>query len=122
MLSGKLDSVDENDKGAAFTVGKTTVDQLSTEMEMLFKEEKYKLEKGTPASAVYGRGNAVARFLLGAFVPRYKFNVDITESGGSILLQVSKGMSGGSGGLIGASKMKKETARIIEKIKAAWQR
>jgi hypothetical protein len=119
MLSGKLESFDKDDKGAIWVMGKTTVDQLSTEVEMIMKEDKYKLEKGTLQDAVYGRGNAVLRVLLGAFVPRYKFSVNITEAEGKVQLKLSKGMSGASGGVIGSSKMKKETTRLIDKIKAA---
>jgi hypothetical protein len=119
MLSGKLESFDKDDKGATWVMDKTTVDQLSTEVEMIMKEDKYKLEKGTLQDAVYGRGNAVLRVLLGAFVPRYKFNVNITDAGGKVQLKLSKGMSGASGGVIGSSKMKKETTRLIDKIKAA---
>ncbi len=119
MLSGTIASFEQTDQGASWTFAKTTADQLSTELGMLLAEDKYKLEKGTPTEAVYGRGNAVLRVLLGAFVPRYKFNVNISENEGQVLLEMSKGMSGASGGLIGASKMKKETNRVIERIRTA---
>jgi hypothetical protein len=117
MLSGNMESFDQNDGGATWMFAKTTTDQLATEVGMLLSQEKYKLEKGSPTEAVYGRGNAVLRVLLGAFIARYKFNVSIRDSDGKVMLQLTKGMSGASGGLIGASKMKKETARVIEAIR-----
>jgi hypothetical protein len=119
MLSGKVESFENDDKGATWVLNKTTVDQLSTEVQMIMTEDKYKLEKGTVNDAVYGRGNAVLRLILGGFITRFKFNVNITESEGKVMLKLAKGMSGAAGGVMGANKMKKETARLIDKIKAA---
>lgn len=119
MLSGNLESFESNDKGATWVLNKTTVDQLSTEVQMIMTEDKYKLEKGSLQEAVYGRGNAVLRVLLGGFITRFKFNVNITESEGKVMLKLAKGMSGAAGGVIGARKMKKETERLIDRIKAA---
>jgi hypothetical protein len=119
MLSGNLESFESNDKGATWVLNKTTVDQLSTEVQMIMTEDKYKLEKGSLQDAVYGRGNAVLRVLLGGFITRFKFNVNVTESEGKVVLKLAKGMSGAAGGVIGANKMKKETTRLIDKIKSA---
>ncbi len=86
-----------------------------------FCAKGYRLENGTPHSGVYGVGNDTARILLGAFVRRYKFQVDVGTSAGGVWLRVTKGMSGALGGLIGYMAMKRETKRIFESLQVFLQ-
>jgi hypothetical protein len=122
MITGKIVSFDMTKEGANCVFEKTTASQLGMELDNFLKGEKYKLEKGTAEDGIYGRGNAVLRILLGAFIPRYKFNIKIVDNPDrKTQLQFLKGMSGASGGMIGASKMKKETTRLLEKLRTMCQ-
>lgn len=79
-----------------------------------FQTEGYRLEKGTPQNGYYGKGNWILRILLGAFIKRYRFSVQILTAGEACRVTIDKGMSGVSGGVIGYSAMKKELARVRE--------
>jgi len=81
-----------------------------------FKTQDYRLEGGEKLSGTYGTGSDVLRLLLGGFAKRSKFNFQIELRGPSVVLTVSKGMSGILGGAIGYSRMKKEMARIFAEL------
>jgi len=79
-----------------------------------FDGEGYRLESGTRVDGVFGKGSDVLRALLGGFVKRYKFRVEIEAQQLSVRLTLSKAMSGWLGGAMGASQMKRETTRVVE--------
>ena len=81
-------------------------------MESFFKSEGYRLEDGIPSDGSYGIGNNLLRIIFGAFVKRYRFKVNVMQSGAGCFVYVEKGMSGVMGGAIGYAKMKKELGRI----------
>ena len=56
------------------------------------------------------------RVIFGGFANRFKFNVNITNKEGMAHLELTRGMTGSSGGLIGYSKNQSEIDRIREKI------
>jgi len=117
MLNAKLVSFEEDKDSATYLFENTDIMGLANEVGLLFTSGGYKLEEGTTENGVYGRGNPVLRILFGAFAPRYKFNFSIIPESDKVLLRINKGMTGASGGLIGHGKMKKEFARIVEKMK-----
>jgi hypothetical protein len=120
MITGKLVSFTESKSGADYVFERTTAAQLSADLERFFQDERYKLEQGTAQDGTYGRGSAALRFLLGGFVPRYKYSIKISDApNDKIRLEFFKGMSGAMGGVIGARKMRKETGRIIQKLKTS---
>jgi len=117
MTNPKLASFEEDKNGVTYLFENTDIMRLANEVGLLFTQDGYKLEEGTSENGVYGRGSGFMRILFGAFVKRYKFKIAITPESEKVLLRLSKGMTGASGGLIGHSKMKKEFTRITEKMK-----
>ena len=80
----------------------------------LMKTQEYNLESGTPVNGVYGIGSRVGRVLAGGLAKRYKYNLSVSDGDdGEVVLSLTPAMHGGSGGIIGASKLKKETKRLI---------
>jgi hypothetical protein len=86
---------------------------VASQVQEFFADEGYNLEEGTPRVGVYGTGSAVARALIGVFAKRYKYSVNISTEGATVLLRVEPAMTGASGGLIGYEKTKTETRRIL---------
>jgi len=87
--------------------------ELADKVYMMFVSQGYKLEEGTKLRGVYGNGSAVARALVGGFVKRNKFSVNIVQNANNGLnIIFDKAMSGFSGGVIGMSKMDKEFSRL----------
>ena len=84
-----------------------------------FTAEGYRLESGQLHDAVYGIGSDMMRLLLGGFVKRNKFKVQVVPSDDGSSVLVKKGMSGMMGGALGYSKMKKELARVREALEAS---
>ncbi len=110
-------SVEKTKDSAAFLFKNITPVALSEALRAYLFRENYKLEEGTALQGVYGTGSAVARALIGGFVKRNKFRVDITPQQELTRLEFSKGMSGAMGGVIGYQKMSKEFDRLVEGIK-----
>ena len=96
-------------------------DAAAQAVQDFFVAEGYRLESGQLHDAVYGIGSDMMRFLLGGFVKRNKFKVQIRPSGDGSSVSVEKGMAGVMGGALGYSKMKKELARIRESLENALQ-
>jgi hypothetical protein len=104
--------------GARYFVQGTTPGRLAADVGDFFQGEGYRLESGTRVDGVFGKGSDVLRALLGGFVKRYKFRVEIEPQQLSVRLTLSKAMSGWMGGAMGASQMKRETARIVEALES----
>lgn len=104
----------QDKRSATYQLGQTTVEEIGSVVAEVFNRRGYKLEQGAPTYGIYGTGSAVARAFLGAFVRRHKFRVQITGEGGMVHLLVMQEMSGWSGGLIGASAQKTETAAVAQ--------
>ena len=100
--------------GARYFVQGTTPGRLAVDVADFFDGEGYRLESGTRVDGVFGKGSDVLRALLGGFVKRYKFRVEIEAQQLSVRLTLSKAMSGWLGGAMGASQMKRETTRVVE--------
>ncbi len=117
--SMELQSFDKNSNGANYLV-KTDTNTLAQHVRDFFKAEGYELENGSILKGGYTKGSLGKRVLAGPFANLFKFNVEIEDKDGVANLLLSKGMSGFSGGLIGVSKMNKETERIRTKLYHAF--
>jgi len=92
----------------------TDADTLALHVAGLMKTQEYNLESGTPVNGVYGIGSTVGRVLAGGLAKRYKYNLSVSDGDdGEVVLSLTPAMHGWSGGIIGASKLKKETKRLI---------
>ncbi len=101
-------------EGASFGLQGTTADDVAARVAAFFQQAGYKLESGTPTNGVFGTGSDTMRFLFGAFVRRYKFNVQIGAQDQMVRVELIKAMSGAMGGVIGYAAMNKETKRVSE--------
>lgn len=109
----QLVHVDVRDQeGATFTFQGCDAQTAAKALDTFFVERGYRLEEGTTMMGSYGIGSKIGAILLGAMVRRFRFDVRITSSGDATRIDLSKGMSGFSGGLIGISRMKKELAQL----------
>jgi hypothetical protein len=120
MAKPKLQNWQETKDGAVFVFEGSDANAVADAVNMLLAGEGYSLESGTPLSGEYGKGSKVARALLGAFVKRYKFSVQINPQGDTTMLSFSRAMSGFSGGVIGMGKLKEEQRRLLGKIHATF--
>lgn len=90
-------------------------DDLEDKVHDAFSSRGYKLKSGEEGRGTYTKGNRVARILLGAFYKYFKCDVNTEKHGTEELsVQVRKGTSGMSGGLIGMNQVKKELVNISE--------
>jgi hypothetical protein len=83
-----------------------------------FETNGFRLEEGTSAAGVYGKGNKVARALLGGWVKREKFDVNVVVQGDSVVVQISSGMSGWGGSAVGRAREKKARKLIADELGA----
>ena len=83
-----------------------------------FQTNGFRLEEGTSSAGVYGKGNKVARALLGGWVKREKFKVYVGTDGESVGVQIASPMSGWSGSAVGRSREKKARRVIAEQLHA----
>lgn len=120
MNGWNLVAVNEFDKGADFVFQGCDPNALAQAVDQYFLGNRYRLENGGPGNATYGVGSDVMRVLFGAFAKRYKFSAVVMPNNPQTILRVEKAMSGAMGGLIGHSKMKKETQRIIAELRGVF--
>jgi hypothetical protein len=73
---------------------------LANKVHEFFISRNYKLKSGSPESGFYEHGNYVMRILFGAFVKYFKFQAFVIPQGGQTVIQVQKGHSGMSGGVM----------------------
>lgn len=111
----------ETNESHSLTFSGGTVDQIADKAALYMAARGYHLESGGKTQGVYGRGSAAAHVILGALSKRAKFNLTVAEDGENVTLVVAKGMSGMGGGLIGASKIKKELSAVTSGIQGAIQ-
>ena len=105
-------------KEIRFVVPGSNATQVAEMIHGFFIAQKYKIEEGQQGNATYGIGSNLLRVLFGAFVKRFKFHVTAADDGqGNVEVTAKKAMSGAMGGVIGHSKMKKETDRIFNALR-----
>jgi tetrahydromethanopterin S-methyltransferase subunit F len=90
-----------------------TVEAVADKVALFMAARGYRLESGTKMQGVYGTGSAAAHAMLGAMVKRQKYNITVVQDGENVALVVAKGMTGMSGGLLSARRVKKEFAAIM---------
>ena len=122
MGLGTLVAYDFTDDNTTYKLDGGDVQSVAMAVQTFFSHRKYKLEEGTLSDGVYGTGNKVLRVLLGAFVKRYKFSVQVflNDQTGDLHLVFGKAMSGAMGGVIGYRKMTKEYGRLAEDMKTIF--
>jgi tetrahydromethanopterin S-methyltransferase subunit F len=90
-----------------------SVDEVADKVALFMSGRGYRLESGTKAQGVYGRGSAGAHALVGPLSRRQKYNITVVQDGENVALVVAKGMSGMGGGLLSARKVKKEFQEVM---------
>jgi len=105
--------VDRNARGAALVFPEIDASALTTRVHDFFLAKGYTLESGKPGAGTYGMGSTASRVLFGGLAKRHKFDVAIAQEGSKVKLQLTKAMSGASGGLIGWKAMNTEFDRIV---------
>ncbi len=86
--------------------------QLAAAVDQFMTAEGYKVEEGQAGNAVYANGNKIARALLGGFVKRNKFRVQVYASEAGSQMCLSKDAKGYTGGALGVRKTNKEFERL----------
>jgi hypothetical protein len=109
----------ETNESHSLTFSGGTIDQIADKAALYMAARGYHLESGSKTQGVYGKGSTAARIMLGPLSKRAKFNLTVAEDSENVTLVVAKGMSGMSGGLIGASQIKKELSAITSGIQGA---
>lgn len=122
VLDEKVTATNETvkiDKNKATYVFKSTnKDDLGQKVNEYLKKQGYSLEAGTNTNGTYGKGSKVLRVLLGAFVKRFEWQVDISDINESTGLTFTKKAKGYAGGLIGMNQVKNEYNRLTGTLKA----
>ncbi len=91
-----------------------TSEEIAGKVALVMAGRGYRLESGNRDQAVYGRGSAAAHAMLGPLARRQKYNITIVPEGDNVAVVIAKGMTGMGGGLLSASKVKRELQAIIE--------
>lgn len=118
VLNARLLSAEETEEGISYLFDKTDCRSLATAVGSFFAAEGYKLEDGTPEDGAYGKGSGARRIIFGGLAQRYKFKVKILPESELVRLNINKGMSGVSGGVMGYQALNKEFALIKAKLAA----
>jgi hypothetical protein len=87
-------------------------------IERFFLTKGFRLEGGTSAAGVYGKGNKVARALIGGWVKREKYEVVVTPQGDSTGVRISSAMSGWSGSAVGRVRENKGRKLLAEELRS----
>lgn len=113
------DSSVKIEKNKAIYVFKSTnKEDLGQKVNEYLKKQGYTLESGTNINATYGKGSKILRVLLGAFVKRFEWHIEISEINNSTGLTFTKKAKGYAGGLIGMNQVKNEYNRLTGTLKA----
>jgi hypothetical protein len=111
-LNARLISAQETQEGISYLFEKTDCTSLAGSLGSFFTAEGYKLEEGTPQDGVYGKGSGARRIIFGGLAQRYRFRVKIYPESKLVRLDMGKGMSGVSGGIVGYQALNDEFERI----------
>lgn len=84
----------------------TSVNDVAKKLNYLLKNNFYELEEGSITSGKYGKGDKIARSLVGCFENRELYEISIKQDNDKrVSLEVKKAMNGFSGGLVGVTNM-----------------
>jgi hypothetical protein len=112
MPTLQLANFQEVGKNHLFTFANATPENVAAAFGQYMQTQGYKIEAGNHYSGTYGVGSTTMRILFGAFVKRYTFDFKIQPHGPNTLLELGKGMTGMSGGVIGMAKMNTEFTKL----------
>lgn len=123
LLDDDLTAISANaptitDDRAEFPFPTIGQEALAGKIQKFLEKDGYKIESGTPISAVYGKGNKALRIILGAFVKRFTWGIHVTGDENQSTLIFTKDEKGYWGGVIGVSQVKNEWSRIVNALSA----
>ena|SRR5947209_5191553 len=118
MVEGRVRvlSFTPTEKGADVVLS-GDADRAAALIEQFFLANGFRLEEGTSAAGVYGKGNKVARALLGGWVKREKYDVAIGAQGDASAVGISSAMSGWSGSAVGRVRENKGRKLLAEELR-----
>ena len=87
-------------------------------IEQFFLANGFRLEEGSSAAGVYGKGNKVARALLGGWVKREKYDVSVGSQEDAAGVRISSGMSGWGGSAVGRVRENMGRKILVEGLRA----
>lgn len=120
MAGGQIQVVSftPTEKGADVVLSGSDPSAAAALIDQFFLANGFHLEQGTSSAGVYGKGNKVARALLGGWVKREKYDVAVGTQGDSIALRISSAMSGWSGSAVGKMRENKGRKALSEELRA----
>jgi len=105
------------DKGMEFSFGGVTDADIANLIAQFFVSRGFTLGSGSPIAGVYETGSAAGRAILGGFVKRQKYSVNIWTDSTATHAIVQSEMSGASGSVVGVVRER----RGRDEIKSALQ-
>lgn len=90
---------------------------LADKVQQYLLGKGYKLEEGTKVRGKYGKGSKIGRILLGAFIKRFCWEIQVDQSGEKARLKLIKDAKGYVGGIIGVNQVNNEFDLLSRSIK-----
>jgi hypothetical protein len=105
-------------KGVDLLLGDCTADEAAQALSSFFLGIGFAHSRGSLREGVYELGDAAGRLFAGAFIKRAKFNVRVQPTDRGIGVSVISGMSGVTGGAIGAMREGKQRKQLAADLRA----
>lgn len=120
MVEGQVRVVSftPTEKGADVVLSGADPSRVTALIEQFFQTNGFSLEEGTSSAGMYGKGNKVARALIGGFVKREKFGVTVDANADAVTVRVASAMSGWSGSALGRAREKKSRVAVSDGLRA----
>jgi hypothetical protein len=99
---------------AVFTFKKSTAEEITKQIDEVFKRKQYKLEEGSTTRGKYGKGSLALRILFGAFAKRFCWETRVEPDGTDTRFTLIKDAKGYAGGLIGMNQVSNEYKRMTD--------
>lgn len=116
-MSYKPVSIDREGDRSIFLYRDVNLEEFPIRLERFFHSQGYKLQSGEKGCGLYANGQDAFSVLLRPLSKRFVFEVKLAGSGNSCRFDLAPFVSGISGGVKAYPKIKKETLRLVEKIK-----
>lgn len=95
------------DKGATVSFSGFSSTDVANIMQDFFISCGFHLESGTPTQGTYTKGNSGGRAILGGFVERMKYSVQVWTDQNNVHAKTESTMSGISGSVLGVVRERK---------------